>query len=70
MKPKAKLDLSERIDRGVKLGVAQALEAHRKAGEKVAIWQKGRVVEVLPAEASHAKRGRNGLGPVRVTPTS
>ena len=49
MKPKAKFDLSERIDLGIKLGVAKALEAHRKAGEKVAIWRDGRVVEVLPA---------------------
>jgi hypothetical protein len=60
MKPKSENDLFERIDRGVKLGVARALEAHRKAGEKVAIWQKGRVVEVLPEKAGRAMQGRNG----------
>jgi hypothetical protein len=49
MKPKSKFDLSERIDLGIKLGVAKALEAHRKAGEKVVIWRNGRIVEVLPA---------------------
>jgi len=49
MKPKPKFDLSERIDIGIKLGVAKALEAHRKAGEKVVIWRNGRIVEVLPA---------------------
>ncbi len=48
MKPNAKFDLTERINRGVELGVARALEAHRKAGEKVAIWRDGRVVQILP----------------------
>jgi len=48
MKPKPKYDLTERINRGIELGVSRALEAHRKAGEKVAIWRDGRVVEILP----------------------
>jgi hypothetical protein len=48
MKPKSKYDLTERINRGIAIGVARALEAHRKAGKKVAIWRDGRVVEVLP----------------------
>ena len=48
MKQKPQYDLTERINRGVELGVAKALEAHRKAGEKVAIWRNGRVVEILP----------------------
>ena len=48
MKPKPKYDLSERIDLGIKIGVAKALEAHRKAGEKVAIWRDGQIVEIIP----------------------
>jgi len=48
MNPKPNHDLSKRIDLGIRLGVAKALEAHRKAGEKVAIWRDGRVIEVLP----------------------
>jgi hypothetical protein len=48
MKEKTNFDLSARIDLGVKLGVAKAFEAHRKAGEKVAIWRNGRIVEILP----------------------
>jgi hypothetical protein len=48
MKPKPKYDLTERIRRGIDLGVSRALEAHRKAGQKVAIWRDGRVVEILP----------------------
>ncbi len=57
MKAKPNYNLSERIDLGIRLGVAKALEAHRKAGEKVAIWRNGRVVEVLPAR-QRVKRGR------------
>jgi hypothetical protein len=60
MKPKSDKDLFARIDRGVKLGVAQALETHRKAGEKVAIWQNGRVVELLPENEHRRAQGRNG----------
>jgi len=48
MKTKHKSDLTERINRGIDIGIAKALEAHRRAGEKVAIWRDGRVVEVLP----------------------
>jgi hypothetical protein len=48
MNSKSNHDLSRRIDLGIRLGVAKALEAHRKAGEKVAIWRDGRVVDVLP----------------------
>lgn len=48
MKQNRKFDLTERVNRGVKLGIARALEAHRRAGEKVAIWRDGRVVEVIP----------------------
>jgi hypothetical protein len=48
MKQKSKYDLRERINRGVQRGVALALAAHRKAGEKIVIWQDGRVVEVTP----------------------
>jgi hypothetical protein len=55
MKSKSKYDLTERITRGIKIGVAQALEAHRQAGEKVAIWRDGRVVEVLPPRRRQKK---------------
>jgi hypothetical protein len=48
MSQKNKFNFFERIDRGIKRGVSQALDAHRKAGEKVAVWQDGRVVEILP----------------------
>ena len=55
MKTKPKYDLSERVDLGVKLGVAKALEAHRKAGEKVAIWRNGRIVDILPTRPRKKK---------------
>jgi hypothetical protein len=48
MKRADKFDFFERIDRGIKRGVAQAFAAHRKAGEKVIIWEDGRILEILP----------------------
>jgi len=44
-KPTAK-NLFERIDEGVKGGVARALEEHRRAGNSVFIWRRGRIVRV------------------------
>ncbi len=52
---KTKFDLSESIDRGIRIGVAKALEAHRRAGEKVAILRGGRVVEILPPRQRRKK---------------
>jgi hypothetical protein len=56
MKPTTQIDYSERIDRGIKLGVAQALAAHRKAGEKVSISRNGRIIEILPPLPREKKR--------------
>jgi hypothetical protein len=58
MSQKPKFDFFERIDRGIKRGVAQALANHRKAGEKVVVWQKGKIVEILPP-ARGAKKSRS-----------
>jgi hypothetical protein len=56
VKQNAHFDFFERINRGIKRGVAQALAAHRKAGEKVAIWRDGRIVEILPPMPREKKR--------------
>jgi len=53
-KPTAK-NLFERIDEGVREGVARALEEHRKAGNSVFIWRNGRIVKVA---ASRIKTGK------------
>lgn len=47
-KEKAKL-LSERIDKGVKKAIAQAIEKHRKLGESIAVSSKGKVI-ILSSE--------------------
>jgi len=56
MKPAAKFDFFERIDRGIKRGVAQAFAAHRKAGEKVVVWEDGRILEIVPPLPRTKKR--------------
>lgn len=40
--------LRRKIEAGVQAGIARALEEHRRAGRKVAIWNDGQVVFVLP----------------------
>jgi hypothetical protein len=42
-------DLRQEITAGVKAAVASALEEHRRAGRRVAIWQNGRV-RIVPPE--------------------
>ena len=39
-------DLFERIDLGVRQGVARALADHKKAGRSIHVWQDGKIVEI------------------------
>jgi hypothetical protein len=48
MNEQRRTELREKIGAGLKAGVALALEEHRRAGGKVAIWKDGRVQLVLP----------------------
>jgi hypothetical protein len=41
--------LSSKINGGVRIAIAQALERHRKLGEAIAVWQEGQVT-VIPAD--------------------
>jgi hypothetical protein len=41
--------LSSKINEGVKIAIAQALERHRKLGEEIAVWREGQVT-VIPAD--------------------
>ena len=36
--------LHRKIEQGVTIAIAQALERHRKLGESIAVWQDGKVV--------------------------
>ncbi len=37
-------DLYQKIDAGVKLAIAEAIEKHRKLGESISIWQDGKII--------------------------
>jgi hypothetical protein len=37
-------ELYQKIDAGVKLAIAEAIEKHRKLGQSISIWQDGKVV--------------------------
>jgi len=43
-------DVMQRIDRGAKRAIAEAVEEHRRAGRSIAISRDGQVV-ILPPEA-------------------
>jgi predicted RNA methylase len=46
MKQTRKASLFERIDLGIRRGVATALAEHKKAGRSIAISKNGKIVEV------------------------
>ena len=41
---------SKRMLKGVQYAVARALERHKRLGESVAVWSKGRVVVIRPEQ--------------------
>lgn len=41
-------DLFERIDFGIRRGVARALAEHKKSGQSISVWQDGCVVKIPP----------------------
>lgn len=56
MKKMSKSSLSERIDLGVRRGVAHALAEHKKAGRSIVVWQNGRVVRIPPEKIKVDKK--------------
>ncbi|HLP87658.1 MAG TPA: hypothetical protein VK184_03495 [Nostocaceae cyanobacterium] len=42
--------MHQKIDVGVKLAIAKAIEKHRKLGEAISIWQDGQVVTLTPEQ--------------------
>ena len=54
--PKKLKDRSERIQAGVSAGIADALEEHRRAGRKVPVMRRGRVVWLSVEKALAAAR--------------
>ena len=43
-------ELHQKIDAGVKVAIAKALDRHRKLGESISIWQDGKVVTLTAEE--------------------
>lgn len=44
-KPQTPLtELQQKIDAGVKIAIAKAIEKHRKLGESISIWEDGKVI--------------------------
>ncbi len=37
-------ELHQKIDAGVKLAIAEAIEKHRKLGQSISIWQDGQII--------------------------
>ena len=53
-------ELYQKIDAGVKLAIAEAIEKHRRLGQSISIWQDGKIITLtadqippLNAEKSH-----------------
>ena len=43
-------ELHQKIDAGVKVAIAKALDRHRKLGESISVWQNGKVVTLTAEE--------------------
>lgn len=54
-KPKS---LSEKIDLGVRLGVAHALAEHKRLGQSIVVWRKGKIVTIPPEKIKVPKIDR------------
>jgi hypothetical protein len=50
MTQEAREELWQKIDAGVKAGVAQALEEHYRMGRSIVVWREGKVVTLKPEE--------------------
>lgn len=40
--------LHERITKGIKKGVARALQEHKKAGRSITVWKNGKMERIPP----------------------
>ena len=47
-------DSREKVYAGLKIAVARALEEHRRAGRKVAVWKDGKAIRLSVEEAIKA----------------
>ena len=57
-------ELQKKIDAGVKIAIAEAIEKHRRLGQSISIWQDGKVVtltadQIPPLEREKQQRESN-----------
>lgn len=43
-------DLPQRIEAGVQLGVARAIDRHKRLGQSIVIYQDGEIITVAPQD--------------------
>ena len=48
MKKKNNRDFFDKIDQGIREGVACALARHKQAGIPIVVWRNGKIVEIPP----------------------
>jgi len=61
MTREAREQLRQKIDAGVKEGVAVALEEHYRMGRSIVVWRDEKVVTLKPEEYRHVIASRLGL---------
>lgn len=52
-------ELQQKIDAGVKIAIAKAIEKHRKLGESISIWQDGKVITLTADQIPPLKLDNN-----------
>ena len=52
-------ELHQKIDAGVKIAIAKAIEKHRKLGESISIWQDGQVITLTADQIPPLKLDNN-----------
>ena len=52
-------ELQQKIDAGVKMAIAKAIEKHRKLGESISIWEDGKVITLTADQIPPLKLDNN-----------
>ena len=47
--------LAQKAEKALKIAVAKAIEEHRRSGDPIVVWEKGRVVKIPASRLSRPK---------------
>jgi hypothetical protein len=50
MTNKQREEFERKVDAGIKVAIAEAIEEHRRMGRSISIWRDGKVVTIPPEE--------------------